>query len=228
MTSHKHLITYVFLIIEFLFWITILFYNPLEIRTGILGFTAVFISFIYVCIHFNKQDIYKYLLLSFIFSVIADYFLTLTDIHQTLGTFFFMLAQVSYMLVIFIVSKHKKSTLIWWMISSVILIVSISIIIGSLELLIIFSVLYYTLLVINVIHSWIYHKNFILFTIALTLYLCADTLVGIHEGANFISYENFSILSFIKSIHFNFIWFFYLPTQVLFALSSTYQLERRI
>ncbi len=221
MTLIKDYKTIIFITIEFVLWLLILFIN-LSIPGRILPFISIVICFIYV-LSLNKSLFgYKWMLLSFIFSIIADYFLTLTDTFPLIGTIFFLLAQIMYMRRIFFVSKHIKTTLIAWAISTILICGLVWFIIGDIELLIIISAAYYSLLIINTIMSWKYAKHFLLFAIALTCYLCADTLVGLEEGNHYITYANPGFLNWITSIDFNLIWFFYLPTQTLFALSIKY------
>jgi hypothetical protein len=219
---NKHWLALSFITIEFILWMIILFVDlPFELHFD--SYLAILICLIFVIIHFKDTFDYKIMLLAFIFTASADFFLTLLSTQQILGTFLFFLSQLMFMFRLHVTdAKVNYQALIPYAVGFVVISMSIVFFLQTYDLLLLVSVLYYAFLLINTFYAWKKKDKYILFAIALTLYLLADTMVGLKASSPYITFNPHTFFYWLTHISFNLIWLFYLPTQVLFALSIKY------
>ncbi|QWB95529.1 hypothetical protein KHQ89_06130 [Mycoplasmatota bacterium] len=212
-------ITLLFIMVELLLWFFILFIDsPFELH--VIPFVSITLCLVYVLLNYKNNIDYKIMLIAFVFTLSADYFLTLTSTQTTLGTFLFFLSQLMFMLRLhFNKNKLSINSLIPYAVIFMMLSMIIFFALNTFDLLLLVSVLYYSFLLINTFYAWLKKDKYIMFAIALTLYVFADTMVGIKASDPYITFNPQSLLYFLSHISFNIIWFFYLPSQVLFALS---------
>ena len=83
------------------------------------------------------------------------------------------------------------------------------------------SLAYYANLVMNIVVSFtLLHKNKLL-PIGFVLFLLCDTVIGLQMASGvYLNIQEGSMLHNMIFVGFNLAWFFYLPSQVLIALSS--------
>lgn len=150
----------------------------------------------------------------------ADWFLVVCSPAQQLwGMIFFLGTQTLYALYLY--RRGKRKDLVF---ARVFLIAAIELtawlVLGSkMDPLAAVSVCYYAILSVNIIDAFTQTKKDLLFPIGLLLFLLCDTVVGLQVAAG-------SYLSIPDWLHrllfpgFNLAWVFYMPSQVLIALSQ--------
>jgi hypothetical protein len=221
-TLKIHRKTLLFICVELILWFYILFIDsPFDLH--IIPFLSIGLCFLYVLLNYKNDLDHKIMLIAFIFTLSADFFLTLTSTQTTLGTFLFFLSQLMFMLRLHMTNSHIKSqSLLPYAACFILISVLMLFFLKTFDLLLLVSILYYSFLLINTVYAWIRKDKYILFAIALTLYICADTMVGIKASGPYLSFNPQTLLYWLSNISFNIIWLFYLPSQVLFALSVKY------
>ena len=214
----KHWLTISFICIELILWISILF-NLIHLPSGVIHYFSVIVCGIYLLISYKNDVDHKIMLFVFGFILIADYFLTLRQTEQALGTLFFFLVQV---MVLFRL-KHNFFTsfkyYLPYLIIFIVLSISVWLGLGTFDVLLLIGTTYMTLLILNMAYAWIFVHKIKLLAIGLTFQLLADIFVAINMSSPYIKFETGSLLYILDNIDFNLIWFFYLPALVFMALS---------
>jgi len=210
-----------FICIELIFYILIL--------SGVFvvacEFAAVLSAFAFsmIFIKFSKDKCC--LQLGLLFTVIADLFLVLLKpMNQKIAMTSFSLTQIFYFLKLLQQSESKLQNILNFAIRLFLVIaVEIAAVIvlkNNTDYVSLISLFYYVNLILNMIFAFIQFKKSPLFAIGLLLFLLCDTFVGFQMAFDvyiFISHNSFLYKLF--TLPFNFIWFFYLPSQTLIALS---------
>lgn len=88
---------------------------------------------------------------------------------------------------------------------------------GALEPLTAVTALYFSQLVANGVESLILGRRYALFSVGLLLFICCDLCVGLQNLSGFLPVEGWGWLFQFARVG---MWLFYLPSQVLIALSS--------
>lgn len=204
-----------FITIELLLWVTIIFIKP---KTTInLHYLSIIITFIYIVSMFSFQKKYLLMLYAFSMTLIADLFLTYLDIFQTLGTAFFFMTQF------FIYYKQRTDqnidkTIYIFIFIDLILTLVIYYLLQTIDPLLIISIAYISMLLTNIIYTFlIINKNYFLM-IGLIFQLLADIFVALGESSPYIEF-NQGILYLLIHLNINMIWLFYIPAQTLIAIS---------
>ncbi len=145
-----------------------------------------------------------------IFTAIADVFLLVIGNYFILGLLFFLVVQSIYLYYL-----YRKTGRIWIPVRIVCLAAAVAIVcatgLRSGENLL--AGIYFSMILINMIMSWTYGKNVRrLFAIGLTLFVCCDICVGLY---NLYWMLPDGLYAFTRIG----MWMFYLPSQVLIALS---------
>lgn len=213
--------TKLFLFASLLFYILILFWNG-PLPSGLLHFSSIVLCVVYVWAKKPVTIVDWVFRIAFLFTVFADYFLTLRQSHQLLGTILFVGAQVMYAILLMTSDTNNK---IGWIVFRLVLISGLMLIAhfiiqGPFDVLLFTALLYYGLLLSNALIAATRFRQFPFFSIGLLLYIGCDTLVGLSQSAAYITLEEGSIWRFLLEFPINLIWFFYLPSQVYIALSS--------
>ena len=81
------------------------------------------------------------------------------------------------------------------------------------------SMMYYTILVVNVIFATIRTRSNPFLAIGLILFLCCDTVIGLHMMDSYLPIPQDSFLYRAIRPGFDLAWTCYLPSQVLITLS---------
>jgi len=219
-------ITVSFIISETIIWISIIFFR-LNIPSGVLHYFSIVLCFIYLLllIPYEKKE-EKLALIAMTFTLIADFFLTLLGaegLKQILGTVFFVGTQVFLMLRIKEMNNRKRihSFFPYFILWSVLLILISGVLLHRIDILLFFSISYYTMLLMNMVLSWVYIKKNVLFAFGMLFFVFCDTLVGLSMSGPYFEIIQGTILYSLTHMPINLIWFFYLPSQVLISLSIT-------
>lgn len=211
-----------FLAIEFFLYLSILFFH-FGLPSGYLHYQSIVLCFVFLIIQYQRSQDYQIIFIGLFFTVIADFYLTLLGTEQILGTFFFFLAQVMYMIRLnYPKKKHFLKGLIPYAVVFILLLVFVGIVLlQKIDLLLIVSFLYYSFLLVNLAGAFIQRKENLLLFLGLLFYLCCDTLVGLSMSSPYITFPSGSIIDQIIHFPLNLIWFFYLPSQILITLSAS-------
>lgn len=156
------------------------------------------------------------------FTVGADFCLVVcSPMQQLWGMVFFLGAQTLYAIKLHF---EEKSRLLLWIrlaLIAVIEIVAIVILQKNLDALAVVSVCYYANLIMNIVAAFSQWNKNKLLPIAFLLFILCDTVIGLQVAAGaYLPIAEGSVLHNIIFMDFNLSWFFYLPSQVLIALSS--------
>lgn len=219
-------ITLLFIFIETTIWISIIFFN-LPIPSGVMHYLSIVLCFVYLLLlmpYKKKEE--QLALLAMTFTLIADFFLTLLGaegLKQILGTVFFVGTQVFLMLRIKEMNERKgiQSFLPYFILWGVLMIMIAGVLLQQLDILLFFSISYYTMLLMNMVLSWVYVKKNVLFAFGMLFFVFCDTLVGLSMSGPYFEIVQGTVLYSLTHAPINLIWFFYLPSQVLISLSIT-------
>ena len=215
----------IFLIAELCLYILILFFST-EFTLSLYCYSAVVLAFAFALCFFKVRLEYFLLLGGLLATVCADTFLILpkersyTD--QVVGMCFFMVTQILYFAYL-LRTEHRRNVRIAHCIVRGVAILAAEIILVNVlkentDFLSVLSLAYIANLCVSVLFAFLQGKKNLLFAIGLMLFLCCDLCTGLMIAMG--TYIPISESSFIYKIlhsNFNFIWFFYLPSQALIS-----------
>ena len=193
--------------------------------TRLLQYASIVLVFVFSLIFLCKRGNVVSTQIALLFTLIADTFLVLINpINQQLGMSSFLVVQICYAIRIYLENTNKKLRLaqiiIHIVLSVVILIITCIVLKHKVDYLSLVSMIYLINLAINMVFAFIQFKKSPLLAIGLLLFIMCDVIVGLNAGIG--SYINVSTNSIFYKIAFstiNWAWIFYLPAQVLLALS---------
>lgn len=224
-----------FLIAELCLWLIILFHSNSALELSIFCFSAVALAFLFA-LCFLKKDIGVLLLVGGLLCTVgADAFLVLTQnltyARQVAGMSFFSVAQLAYFAYLFWKTESKKMRIAHGIVRGIAVIVAetvMLIVLGkNADALSVLSLFYIANLAVSVVFAYMQGKKSLLFAIGLTLFLCCDLFVGFSMAiGEYIQIAETSLFYKIIYADFNFIWFFYLPSQACIASYTALQSEK--
>lgn len=189
-----------FLIIESIIYLSFLVLDVLKIDSDYIKYLGIIFCFIYVL--YNRK---KYLRISMLFTLIADYFLLIRLDHYEIGLTSFIFAQITY---IYFLGNINKSYFNMFLLIRGFVIIAGTILLditSSLTLLNELVLIYFSSLLFNCMQAHLVHNKKL--AIGLTLFVCCDICVGLFN----INAAN-NVAAFLM-------WVFYLPSQVLICLA---------
>lgn len=188
-----------FIITESIIYICFLLCDLLLINSTYIKYLGVLLCFVFAI--YNKD---KYKSISLLFTLFADYFLLVLDNHYEIGVLSFILVQLVYAFLISS-SNDQRINSIYIRIGVIVIGLFLLWYFDNYTILNVLTIIYFSNLLVNTILS--YRCNNVLLSVGLSLFLCCDICVGMH---NILQTNTF--FSFLM-------WFFYLPSQVLIVLS---------
>lgn len=145
-----------------------------------------------------------------LFTAGADWFLLIQNDHLILGVVLFLCVQALYFLRLHRVGGSRK--LLWLRLALAVILISAPLLIPGMNTpLNLLAMLYFSQLLSNTVLAWTL-PSMRTFALGLTLFVGCDVCVGL-----FNAFPLPSALSAVVSVG---MWFFYLPSQVLIALSA--------
>lgn len=154
-----------------------------------------------------------------VFTAVSDLFILVMDKYYEVGLVTFIITQSLYFYRLYS-GRLKKiwiSAVVRAGVAAVILLVLG--LTAGLNLLVTECAIYITMLAANCVDGWLLCKKSrqnLLFAIGITLFLCCDICVGLHNVGGVLGVElPKALLSAVRFL----IWFFYLPSQVLITCS---------
>ena len=224
-----------FLGTELCLWLAILFFTS-GLSSRLCSFFAILLAFLFG-LRFFKPDADLLLLCSaLLFTVAADCFLVLPSKleyrFQIVGTGLFCFTQIFYFLYLFFKTESKKMRIIHAAVRACAVVLAeiavVCVLQDDLDFLSVLSLFYVANLAVSVVFAYMQGLERLPFAIGLTLFLCCDLFVGLSVAiGSYIQVAESSLLYKIVFADFNFVWFFYLPSQTLLATYVALQSEKK-
>lgn len=186
----------------------------------VCAYTGIVLCFLFALLFGVKND--PLIVAGLACTVGADFCLVVcSPIQQLWGMVFFLGAQSFYAAKLYLNQKNRTLLLIRIGLIVAIEMVAIIILKDKLDALAVVSVCYYANLFMNIVTAFTqWHKNKLL-PIGLVAFILCDTVIGLQVAAGgYLPITEGSALHDFLFMDFNLSWFFYLPSQVMIALSS--------
>lgn len=191
-------------------------------KENVFYFLTVLFSFLFTWLIKDFSFDAWFLRIALFFTVLADILLVLLDDYYTLALVFFIGTQSAYLTRLFVVKDKKGKTI--QLISQgglvlTVIIIAVLLFKENTAPDVVLAGGYFALLVSNIIFAFLSRKNNPLFWIGLLLFSFCDIFVGLSALTRYADLNPDSLISKINAIPFNFIWFFYTPSQTILALT---------
>lgn len=184
------------------------------------SYLAIICCFTYALLNIKRFD--PLIFVGLAFTLAADYFLVVcSPIRQLWGMLCFLATQTLYAVSLHKARKSRGILCVRIGLTVIAEVVAIAVLKGKLDALAIISVCYYANLIVNIIAAFANFRQNKLFAIALVLFLLCDTVIGLQAACGvYLPISEESVIYKIIFMDFFLSWFFYLPSQVLIALSG--------
>ena len=189
-----------------------------------LRYATVVLACLFCILFFEKSWEYLTLQMALIATVWADFYLVLPPSpNQLPGMICFSMAQISYALSLCFTEKSPRRLRLWlWvrMILSVIAVAATFAVLGKgADAVAVVSVFYYANLALNIAMAWTQFPRRAVMAVGLSLFLCCDTVIGLSFLDGYLPVSETSFIYRIIHPGFDLAWAFYLPSQMLLAVS---------
>lgn len=215
---NKKICSALFLFVEAILYILLLSIGG-TVRV-VASYGAIVLCFIYALLNVSKKN--AVVVSGHACTLVADFFLVVLAPAQRLsGMIFFLFAQLLYARKLHLDSQNKVILIVRFIMSLVAVVSAFIILKDKSDALSVVSVVYYVNLLVNIIEASICFKKDQLFAIGLVFFLLCDTVVGLQAAAGvYLPISEESLIYKIIFMDFFLSWFFYLPSQVLIAMST--------
>ncbi len=189
------------------------------------SFASVVLAFLFSLLMFNKSADWALTAAALLFTVCADYCLVIMPSEpRVLAMVFFNTTQILYFVRLFI-EQNKKTKIanisLRIALITVILTASFILLGKNNDTLSVIALIYFANLLSNIVFAFVGHKRFLLFAVGLLLFSFCDIFVGFNVLVDvYIESTDNVILNFLAHPGFNFIWFFYVPSQTLISITA--------
>lgn len=212
-----------FIAVEFAIYVTFIVMasvklpDPIYVKyAGVLLCLAV--SVVFLCLPARNKD-NAIMTAAFVFTAISDLFILVLDKYYEIGLVTFILTQSVYLYRLY--ADRLKKIVITLSVRLAVMATLIIVLaaLGKINLLVAECAIYITMLVGNVVDAFIVCKGGLknlLFAIGLLLFLGCDICVGLDNMGKVLNVQLPSLLISVVSFA---IWAFYLPSQVVIALT---------
>lgn len=188
--------------------------------SGVPAYSSIVLVAIFALISIKGEPEGHLIRLGIAFTLVADYFLVLSNDSELEGVIVFTVVQICYFVYLFVREERPAlraaNVCSRVLFSAILVIVAFSVLGENTDALSIASVIYYGNLVANVIFAFALGREERLFAIGLLLFAMCDLCIGLETLSG--SYLNSSTLDFFYGDHLNLPWVFYQPSQTLIAL----------
>ena len=184
------------------------------------SYISIVICFLYALIGANRNN---WLLAAGLgFTVCADYCLVICNpIQQLWGMIFFLCTQTLSCVYLHSRKINKVTLTIRFGLAILAEVICVLVLREKTDPLAVVSILYYVYLIMNIVDSFLCQRASRLLPVAFILFVLCDTVIGLQvASAGYLPITEGSMLHKIIFSGFNLSWFFYLPSQVLIALST--------
>ena len=186
----------------------------------VCAYTGIVLCFLFALLCGAKND--PLIVAGLACTVGADFCLVVcSPIQQLWGMVFFLGAQSFYAAKLYLNQKNRTLLRIRIGLIAAIEIVAIIILKDKLDALAVVSVCYYANLFMNIVTAFTQWQKNKLLPIGLVAFILCDTVIGLQVAAGgYLPIAEGSALHNFLFMDFNLSWFFYLPSQVMIALST--------
>ena len=194
--------------------------------TDYVRFSSIVIAFLFALLFLDKNADSLLCVFALLFTVCADYCLVIMEPEPRMAAMvFFNTVQLCYFVRIFLNEKSKTKRTVHVCVRLALIVVAVFatvIVLGeSADALSIVSIIYFSNLLINIIFAFCERRRFLLFAIGLLSFAFCDVFVGLGVLVNdYIGAQAGSILYSLTHTEMDIIWFFYVPSQTLIAISN--------
>lgn len=220
--NYKNIVYLTFIILSLIpFILHFILDNGLEMP--VVNFSFIVLCFIVTLLTFNKTKHNLLQLGAIIFTLIADYFLTLKEIYFIFSIILFTIVQIFYFIRILDYSNRKEiiiNIIFRILLVAFIAFISFTLLKSVMNELIVVALFYYVNFLVNVIFAFIHFKDNKLLALGLLFFLLCDTMIGFQEMVDIFNLSENSFIYIISQTPYNIPWMFYIPAQVLLLLSK--------
>lgn len=195
-------------------WIDLFAKNRADISIY-LKYTGILLCFLYTISLKEEKEKKDVMLLQLIllFTLLADTFLLLVG-NYSVGTSVFIIAQLLHW---YRLRNGKPQKNHWILLIGVVLLAGLYMAGVTLDYVLVVAVIYFLCMLRNAGYAVLHRENR-LYSIGLVLFLCCDINVGLFNLASYVAVPE-SFMFYVDHVVSVAMWFFYLPSQVLIALS---------
>ena len=191
---------------------------------AVLRYATVLLACLFCGLLAERSWAYYLTQLALLLTACADWFLVLpSPPNQLPGMVFFSLAQLAYgaRLCLAEPSPRRRRVQLWArvLLSAAALTATVLVLGKGTDAVALVSMLYYANLILNLILAWTQLPKQAIMAVGLTLFLLCDTLIGLAFLDGYIPIGEESVIYRIIHPGFDLAWAFYLPSQMLLAVS---------
>ena len=191
---------------------------------AIYSYASILLACTFCAVLALKSRAYLFTQLGLLFTVGADFFLVYLPVARQLpAMLLFSLAQLCYFarLIADDSRQNRRRVHVFCRVGVCLLVLLITALVlgSSTDALALVSMFYYANLALNIIFALLLTERPPLFAVALVLFLCCDTLIGLSFLNAYFSIPESSFIYRLIHPGFNLAWAFYLPSQALIAIS---------
>ena len=184
-------------------------------------YSAIVLCFLFALLHLKNKR--WFILGGLACTLGADFCLVVcSPIQQLWGMVFFLGAQSLYAAML---HKTCKSKIFLWIrlgLTAAAIAITVLVLKDKTDPLALVSICYYINLIFNIVVAFAQFQTYKLLSIGLIFFLLCDTVIGLQVAAGgYLPIAEGGALHNLIFAPFNLAWLFYLPSQVLIALSST-------
>lgn len=196
----------IFILIESIIYITFIVMDAFNTDSSYIKYFGIIL-----CLLNSILDKNTLISLALLFTLISDYFLLLTNNLLIVGVITFIIVQFIYLYYLYKnkCNNHIIVRIIFYLLS---LLIAFS---GRVSMLYVVAIIYFSTLLMNTISSYS-NQALLLFSIGLSLFICCDICVGLHNICNY---------GLIYKVATTLMWIFYLPSQVLISIGGNIHVE---
>lgn len=186
----------------------------------VTSYLAILLCFAFAA--FNVEERNLCILGGLACTAVADFFLVVcSPMQQLWGMVAFLGTQTFYAVFLHRQNRSRKLLYLRFALSILGAILPVLVLGSKADALAVVSVCYYVNLIFNIVMAFLRFRKNRIFAIALVLFLLCDTVIGLQAAAGgYLPIGKDSLLYRLIFVPFNLAWLFYLPSQVLIALSS--------
>ncbi len=212
-------VVFLFLGIELTLYILYNFYTS-GIQTSTCQYASIVVAFIWVMVTPISQKSDQLVRAALLCTLVADYFLVIRGSDQVIAMIWFNMVQILYALRIYLLTSKKLPWRLALRGSAIIILLLVGWIItkNQFDLLLILTLVYFANLVLNMMEALFVARRLI-FGLGLLLFIGCDIFVGLGNIQDYLTLSPTSIWAQLLNLPFDLAWAFYLPSQVLIALS---------
>lgn len=184
------------------------------------SFISIVLCFLFAVFGANKSN--ALVVSGLFFTVLADFCLVVCDpMQQLLGMVSFLLAQSCYAVMLHRQGQHKAMAPLRLSLVILVEVVAVVVLRDKTDALALVSMAYYVNLIMNLICAFSRFKENKLLAIGFICFLLCDTVIGLQMAAGvYFPIVEDSLIYRVIYMDFHLSWFFYLPSQVMIALTA--------